>query len=251
MIDLRRSLQGERVGIDGLFPEVRRAMRDRMAPPVPIQTLQTNLRKLAMFTRHNDPPTGPLIDSVLAATTYPRARQYLLDQGRSAEEIAALPVTQVSLMYALAQHDLWAEDFYKLNNLPYWEARPRLQELNAKWSASGQGKLGDMPFLGALHFNPQSIYHLKARLQRRVDLLRCVEAVRVHAAANGGALPASLTDIRAVPIPIDPVTGKAFEYLRNGDRAVLTAPAPPGEPASENNAIRIEISLSPVQKKTN
>ena len=39
--------------------------------------------------------------------------------------------------------------------------------------------------------------------------------------ANHGELPESLDRVTIVPIPLDPVTGKAFEYHREGEAAIL------------------------------
>ena len=55
-------------------------------------------------------------------------------------------------------------------------------------------------------------------------MLRHVEALRLYADANNGKLPARLTDI-PVPLPVDPFTGKPFEYRCTGDRAALHAAA--------------------------
>ena len=57
-------------------------------------------------------------------------------------------------------------------------------------------------------------------------MLQIVEALRLIDATDG-KLPDRLEDIRAVPIPIDPITGKAFEYTLELDRAILYAPPPP------------------------
>ena len=62
----------------------------------------------------------------------------------------------------------------------------------------------------------------EARLERRIAAVRVVEALRLHAADRGGELPGSLDQLQAVPIPLDPMTGKAFEYGRDGATAVLT-----------------------------
>jgi hypothetical protein len=51
----------------------------------------------------------------------------------------------------------------------------------------------------------------QAKLDQRVAVLRLVEAVRMHAAENGGKLPQTLADVR-LPLPLDPLTGKAFGY---------------------------------------
>jgi hypothetical protein len=244
LIDVRRPLQGERVMVDALFPEVRAALHDPKTPPVPLQTLHAQIHKLALLGMRIDDLTG----AVNAATAYPRARKYFLEHGRTAEQVDALSLTQVTLMYALTRYDVWAEDFYKLNNLPYWEARPRLKALQAQWHATDREEKVGMGFATALFFNPERIYGTKAFLQRRVDLLRCVEAIRLHAAAHSGTLPAALADIDAVPMPIDAVTGKSFTYRKDGDRAILEAPAPPGEEAGQHNAVRIEITVAAGKK---
>jgi hypothetical protein len=43
-----------------------------------------------------------------------------------------------------------------------------------------------------------------------------MEALRLYAYRNNGTLPAALTEIK-LPLPVDPFTGKTFEYtLKNG-----------------------------------
>jgi hypothetical protein len=51
--------------------------------------------------------------------------------------------------------------------------------------------------------------------------LRTIEAIRLHAHQNGGRLPASLTEIKSVPVPLDPYTNKPFEYALKDDVAEL------------------------------
>lgn len=63
------------------------------------------------------------------------------------------------------------------------------------------------------------------RVDRRIAALRAIEAIRLHAAESGGKLPADLASVKAVPVPVDPGTGRAFGYRLDGDTAVLTAPA--------------------------
>jgi hypothetical protein len=81
-----------------------------------------------------------------------------------------------------------------------------------------------------------------ARLDRKIAALRCVEALRLHAAAKGG-WPEKLEDVTEVPIPDDPVTGKPYRYRAEGDRFILSAPAPANEPEHAGNSIRYEITL--------
>jgi len=62
-----------------------------------------------------------------------------------------------------------------------------------------------------------------AESQRGVAALRTIEAIRAYAAEHDGKLPASLDAIQGLPVPTNPVTGKAFPYRLEGKTAVLTA----------------------------
>ena len=55
--------------------------------------------------------------------------------------------------------------------------------------------------------------------------------------------PDGTEDVKEVPIPLDPVTGKPFEYKQEGDHATLFAPAPPGEKPNAGNSVKYEITL--------
>jgi hypothetical protein len=65
-----------------------------------------------------------------------------------------------------------------------------------------------------------------AGLDRRIAALRTIEAVRLHLTEKG-KLPEKLDDITVVPVPTDPLTGKPFEYRRDGAAARLIVSAPP------------------------
>jgi hypothetical protein len=80
----------------------------------------------------------------------------------------------------------------------------------------------------------EKILLARARLDRRIATLRCVEAIRLYAAVHGGKLPAKLDDVKDVPVPLDPVTGQAYPYKLTGERALLSAEPLPGfSPAYE------------------
>ena len=46
----------------------------------------------------------------------------------------------------------------------------------------------------------------------------------MHASANAGKLPASLDEIKVVPVPLNPATGKPFLYRVVDGRAELLSP---------------------------
>ncbi len=73
-----------------------------------------------------------------------------------------------------------------------------------------------------------------ARVDRSVCMLRVVEAVRGYASAHDGRPPATLAAMGETPIPIDPMTGLAFDYQ------VTTGPD--GKPLVTINAPMVDNS---------
>jgi len=85
------------------------------------------------------------------------------------------------------------------------------------------------------------VHLLMNRLDRHVAALKCIEALRLYAAAHDGKFPNALADITEVSVTIDPVTRKPFIYQRAGSKALLEAL--PMEGATDKDIIRYEISL--------
>ena len=48
-----------------------------------------------------------------------------------------------------------------------------------------------------------------------------IEAMRCDATVNGGKLPAALSEIQIVPVPLDPMSNQPFKYRLDGTNAVL------------------------------
>jgi hypothetical protein len=69
---------------------------------------------------------------------------------------------------------------------------------------------------------------ISKRLVNDLNGLRCVEAIRHYAATHDGHLPENLGDISQINVPIDAMSGKAFEYRRVSAGAVLKSVMPEG-----------------------
>jgi hypothetical protein len=83
----------------------------------------------------------------------------------------------------------------------------------------------------------------QARLEQRIALLRCVEGLRLYAAAHDGKLPATLADV-PVPLPVDPMTGQAFIYaLKDGVASVRGTPPAGMEKRAPFN-VRYEVRIA-------
>jgi hypothetical protein len=240
-IDLRKPLQGERILIDSLFPGMREALADPNAPPLSTDQLNAMVAKVA--TVAGSPQDARALIVAWTLKMYGPAKEYLRTHGRPAEQVEALPALYVVLLVEVAKYDRLFEEFEKAWALPYVQAAPILaradQQLrDAVGRAGSPGMFGVAGLLlPAIH----KVHFASARTDRKINALRCVEAVRLYAAAHG-KLPGKLDDLE-VPVPIDPVTGKLFDYKLDGDKAQLTAPTPAGETAHEGNTLRYELTL--------
>ncbi len=63
-------------------------------------------------------------------------------------------------------------------------------------------------------------------MDRDLAILRCVEAIRMYAANHKGKLPESFNDITKVPVPLNPITNKPFEYILENDKAIIQSLLP-------------------------
>jgi len=143
------------------------------------------------------------------------------------------------MIYQMRQYFQIRDDVFKWFNVPYWQARQRLQQADERINVY----MNDLNSNFFLKFMPalSRVYWHETKLSRNIAVLRCVEAIRMYAANHQGKLPASLSEITHVPIPINPLTGQDFSYELLGDKAVIDCPAsPPGRP---KDALRYEITI--------
>jgi hypothetical protein len=245
-IDMRVCFQSERLSLEAFIrPEIRAALKNPDAAPMSPGQLQEMNRALLQFAPESNGEFHPAALAILSAKVYPRARDFLLKRGFTTSQVNALPVVQVAFMYAVTEYDRHFDNMVKWLQLPYWEARPGLlkAERELKLSKARLLETGGIPLAEWFIPATQKVVFARARLDRRIAALRCVEALRLYAAAHEGRLPAELADINEVPVPIDPITGKSFQYRLDGSAAVLASPPPDRERPSESNSLRYEITL--------
>jgi len=148
------------------------------------------------------------------------------------------------MLYEVATYDRLYDEILKWQGQPYPVARAGLaaaeRELKEEVVRSGAPGLS---LAGYLMPAVLKVHFAGVNTDRKINLLRTVEAIRMHAAAHG-KLPEKLSDITEVPVPTDPLTGNPFDYQIDGDKAILTAPPPAGEQPYEGNSRRYEIRLA-------
>jgi hypothetical protein len=238
LIDLRRPLQGNQLALETMFPEVQKAMKGPKLKAVPLATLRERVDQMQGFGLNSR-----ALFATFAGLDQPRALAFFKERGHTEAELDALPVTQLALMYALAQWAQWDDALTRFHSVPYWQARAGIKKAIEERTQALREHKGTMMLIEAFMPANENVFFLRARLERRLAGLQVVEALRMHAANHGG-LPGTLDELRDVPIPIDPVTGKAFDYSAADGVARLYGPAPPGEVESERNILLYQISLA-------
>jgi hypothetical protein len=245
MISLRKGLEGERTLVYAELPELW-TIETAQLSPAQQQALADHLLRVMALTHDERVPSGANWEGKLALTAlatkiYPEAKRALVAQGRMADEVERLPVLQVVMIHVLHQYQRLQDDLFKWFSIPYWQAAPELAKADQQIAAA-RSRLEAVPLLDFLPAI-RKVYAATARLDRQIAALRCVEAIRLYAAAHDGKLPAALDQITEVPVPIDPMTGKSFEYKVDGNKATLSAAAPPGVSARPQNALAYELIM--------
>jgi hypothetical protein len=81
----------------------------------------------------------------------------------------------------------------------------------------------------------------QTRQERDFAALQTLEAIRIHLAETG-KLPDKLSDITAVPVPLNPMTNEPFDYRSADDKATLEVP--PSRKGLAQTAKRYEITAA-------
>jgi hypothetical protein len=180
--------------------------------------------------------------TAVAMFAYPMAKRKLIEFGRDRKEVEAMPVAQVMLLYAHERfQELWG-DMFKSHYLPLPQAVEGSRRADERFKdIVARERFDPMVMLSALLLPAvNAVLGATGRSERAIDELRTIEALRMYAAEHG-RWPKSLDEVKQVPIPLNPFTGKPFDYRLEGDKAILEGGVPPGHVLT--NAIRYEIKL--------
>lgn len=243
-IDMRAAMETEAAFLYLAFPDLRQ-LYDTGRSPVYWQDFTEKWSE--SYTRWAGGSEVPRWQRRLAMIAvglkgYPMARRYLIERGRSAAEVEAMPVPQVVAIYMLETYEEFRDEMFKWFSVPYWQARQGAEKAeDALREEARQREIVPLatlllPALGAARFRV-------AQNERDIAALRTIEALRIYGAAHGGKLPERLDEVSEVPLPLDPVHGKPFRYRCEGDAAILESPAPPGKSPSRHG-LRYEIRFA-------
>jgi hypothetical protein len=253
-IDPAPALEGERFDLEREIPQLRNldtvAWSTEQARNFTAE-LQTKLFRLADISALESPGSGApglkdwsrqLGMAALVAQAYPEAKRALIAQGRPAAQVEAMPTIQVAALYTYQTYKQIRDDIFKWLGLPYYQAYKGVEQ---SWS-SHHSELQRRPLLKLFTVLLPAVRSASlagVRVDRQLDAIACIEAIRAHAAAHG-RFPSRLEEITATPVPIDAMTGQPFAYRVDGATAHLSAPYPPGGPAIPQYGIHYELKLT-------
>ncbi len=239
LVDFRLAGEAESNILCLQFPELRDLDKKRLAPDE-WRELLTRVMNDSYALQSSSLPREPYMASLtlLTISGYPTAKHYLVEHGRTAAEVEAMPVAQVVLLYTVKLYDELSDDQFKWFYLPASEGSEGLKHAGQDLREALASQREAIPLASFLLPASTAAKEAETRSQWVMAALRIFEAMRLYAANHGGRWPDRLSDITEVPIPVNPYDGKPFLYERHGDKAVLT-----GEHGPTNWHRRYEITL--------
>jgi hypothetical protein len=241
LIDFRKAFEGERLFILASFPELRGIETEQLSPENEVKLLDHLSKGFDGRNAREIDQADHVTLTLLALKIYPVAKKALIEEGRKPEEVDAMPVVQVVAIHSMRQVREYQDDVYKWLALPFPEAKVGLDqaEKRLRLALSRKDTLPLFSLIPAVN----KVYDAHARLARKIAALRCLEAIRMHAKDNNGKPPAKLDDISLVPVPLDPMTGKSFEYHVKDQIITLYAPPPAQERPTASNSFTYEMTI--------
>ena len=148
--------------------------------------------------------------------SYPIAKRELLAAGYDQQRIEQMPVGQVMAIFARDCYQHVIDESLKPILVSFDEGtrivNPTLQNLIKDGYVSGTPRATAFrdPLLinSRLGFAVDQLREADIRPRRTIASLFVIEAIRMHAAANAGQLPATMDEITVVPVPNNPTNGK-------------------------------------------
>jgi hypothetical protein len=241
LVDLRRSMEFESQVAYMEFPEL--ADLDRPRSPEQwadvLEHINHQMNRLAGLSKEGGKPepAPPAPDPAKELAT---AKKYLMEvAGIPQAQLDAMPPAQILVLHMARYYRQLCDDIFKTSYLPYMQARPLLAEAEKCTKFAGDSEAARlvraiMPAIG-------KVVLAQLRLEQKLAALRAVEALRLYAAAHDGQLPDQLTDVQAVPVPDDPLTGKPFAYHKDGQTATISTPVPQDLVAI--NGVRYRVTM--------
>jgi hypothetical protein len=217
LIDLRKGAQGVRMMLDAEF------VGFDQKEPIPEDKLDKAVSKIIETVNTLGSKVKPkdfIEERAKNEISLQAARKRLVESGLSEAVVNEFPPFQAIILDQKLDYEARRDELLKWINLPFWEAEPN-------FTNSPVLKGAEETLFGEFIRGIPKVKMAQARIQQRLALLRTLEALRLYAAEHDGKLPATLEDV-GLPLPPDPVTGKAFIYKVEDQTATIKGTPPKG-----------------------
>ena len=244
-VDLRKAADLESDGVLFTFPQLQNLGHAVLSKEQWDARLQAFVSRYATMEPYFPTPAenanGPqLTTTVRLIAGFPKARKWMIDSGERGEVVDKKPSSEIVLKYIAFVYEDLGDDTFRWFYLPYSEAREGMLAAEQRLKEGQDREI--VPFASMLIPAVNNVMRTAAKFDREMAARRCVEALRMFAAAHDGKLPEKLAEIKDAPIPGDPVIGKPFEYRLEDGHALLIGPPPDGK-SWEIEGLRYEIRV--------
>ena len=239
-IDLRKGMQGERLLVDAEFKDFIDPARvwdeDQLR-----KAYESSKRYIDLFDLKD--ATAKKVQAWVMARLkdekwLTETRTWLVSMGLPETQVKKYPPEQVMFRNLLAKYEIARDDWMKWVYFPFWQAEiPLFNSVKTSKELTEEEHL-TTAVIAAFH----KVRKAQARTDQRIAMLQIVEALRLHASDHDGKLPANLEEIK-LPLPVDPVNGKAFKYKLEGATGILVSTPPKGEEKSAAYNIRYDVTV--------
>ncbi|MGC3971462.1 MAG: hypothetical protein QM775_30215 [Pirellulales bacterium] len=234
LVDVRPGLEGEMYSLVLGFPSLRSDAQSEEEWKAEAQRLVRDFGEIVeTFADDGDDKSwlglfrNVAVSGKIAMRREPM-QKFLTECGRDRDVVGKMSDSQLFLEYSLLKYEDLRDEMFRWMALPYPEARRGIEAAEQRLKSSKKLDSVDheiVPFAALFLPAVAQVSKTAARAERRSDVVRVVEALRLYAGKHEGRLPPTLGEIEGLPLPkLDAVTGKPFHYVLDGDTARLTLP---------------------------
>lgn len=247
-IDLRKGIQGDRTMYDAEFRDFPRGgstwTGDQEAKAF------ARLPKMLGFLENLPPAVKRPADFTPYVVTLSNDAEFqktctgwLREYGYADNDIDGMTPVQRVIVASVERVLALNDEIAKWSKRPYTELPDEFKSIEAPGKRAVLDVSDKGVFGGglAVRWRPKLA---QTRVESIIAQLRTVEAIRMYAAAKDGKLPLKIADA-GVPTPLDPFSGKAFDYHieDDGKLAVFTLTPPLGMEKTSPYNLRWKVSL--------
>jgi hypothetical protein len=239
MFDIKPALLEESQWLERMWPFLTRVEKGVLSADEIQEGMQQLEDKVKTFNLR-EPALKNAIRSAAIVSLHGPAKTWLVDNGFRKETVEAMNPVQAVTLYVYKRYRTAYDDWLVWALAGETEAtHPGMKAARDKVIETGKmldrlyfggllGGLSDGVFVAPLDKLSNALH----RTERRHAGFAIIEALRLHALKNNGKWPDSLDDVKVVPIPKDPITGKPWEFKHDGEWVTLISPLAPGEKPS-------------------